>query len=295
MVGLWYYPLQIGIYILLPYYSYTKIISPTEKKGDPSRSNYFSRRFFLLRYMREFLSLGFGPIPNGLANAEKQPHAQFLIATFPHGVASDYRIAMDGILHTVLPNISDKISVLGASVLFLIPLVREMALWTGCIDARRSVAEKAIKKGCSILVLPGGEAEQIRTIYGRERVFLKNRKGFIKLAMRKGLPVIPSYVFGVSDYYYTSNAFFRPRLWLQKRLGICIPLASGYLGSMFCPFPVKTTIVFGDPLSFEMKEKGSPTAEELDKAHGEFCQALQQLFDLHKKELGYGERELEIL
>ena len=185
LVGLWYYPLQIGIYILLPYYSYTKIISPTEKKGDPSRSNYFSRRFFLLRYMREFLSLGFGPIPNGLANAEKQPHAQFLIATFPHGVASDYRIAMDGILHTVLPNISDKISVLGASVLFLIPLVREMALWTGCIDARRSVAEKAIKKGCSILVLPGGEAEQIRTFYGRERVFLKNRKGFIKLAMRK--------------------------------------------------------------------------------------------------------------
>ena len=295
IAGLWYYPFQTGIYILLPYLSYTRIFSAHDTTGEGSRWRYFTRKFFLLQFMRDHLQLSFGPLPKNLIKAEQTPNAQFLIAVFPHGVASDYRVAMDGILHTVLPNICEKIRVLAASVLFVIPVVREMALWSGCINATRSVAEKAIKKGYSILVLPGGEAEQIRTIHSKERVYLRKRKGFIKLALRHDIPVVPSYVFGASDYYYTRNHLFGPRVWLQKKLGICIPLASGYFGSIFCPFPVKTTVVFGDPLKFEIKVKGSPTAEELEKAHDEFCLALQQLFDAHKKKLGYGDRELEML
>lgn len=241
------------------------------------------------------MSLRFAPPPKKLVEAEGRPDAQFLIAVFPHGVASEYRIAMDGMMQQVFPNVHDKVVVLTASVLFAIPLVRELALWTGCVDARKSVAEKAISMGRSILVLPGGEAEQIRTIYQKERVYLKRRKGFIKLALKHGIPVVPSYLFGVNDYYYTSNILFQPRLWLQKSLGICIPVAVGLYGSIFCPFSVPTTVVYGEPLSFEVKDKGSPTSEELDAAHEQFCTALKQLFDQHKKELGYGERELEIM
>jgi 1-acyl-sn-glycerol-3-phosphate acyltransferase len=188
-----------------------------------------------------------------------------------------------------------KIQMLAASVLFRIPLVRELALWTGCIDARRSVAERALDKGRSIVVLPGGEAEQIRTIYGKEIVYLKQRKGFVKLAMQKGVPVIPTYVFGVNDYYYTSPVFFGARQWLQRTCGICIPLAIGYWGSIFCPLPVATTIVVGKPLTFDVQKKGFPSADELDAGHANFCSALQELFDEHKIALGYGDRELEIV
>lgn len=39
----------------------------------------------------------------------------------------------------------------------------------------------------------------------------------------------------------------------------------------------------------------SPTSEELDLAHDQFCIALRQLFDEHKFKLGYGDRELEIM
>lgn len=295
LAGIWLFPFKAVLYFFLPYYSYTRIVSPTELQGGGSRWNYFTKNFILLRVMRQHLSVEFRPLPESLKNAEKKKDAQFLIAAFPHGVASEFRIAMDGEMDTVFPNVHNKVSVLSASVLFLIPLVRELALWTGCIDARRSVAEKAIKGGNSILVLPGGEAEQIRTEYQKERVYLTRRKGFIKLAMRHNIPVVPSYVFGVSDYYYTSNAFFQPRLWFQKRLGVCIPLAVGLFGSVFCPFPVKTTIVCGEPLTFATKDKDSPTPDELDAAHQKFCKTLQQLFDSHKEELGYGDRELEII
>jgi hypothetical protein len=109
------------------------------------------------------------------------------------------------------------------------------------------------------------------------------------------VPVIPTYVFGASDYFYTSHAFFGPREWLRKSFGVCIPLSVGLWGSFFCPLQVDTTIVFGEPLSFEMKVKGAPTAEELDAAHAKFCCSLTDLFDEHKETAGYGDRELNIV
>lgn len=293
--GLWYYPFRVGIYILLPYFVYCK---GWTSNPESTRWPAFSKSFFVFVLLRDYLGLTIHqPLPKGLVKAEqnKDDNAQYIIAVFPHGTAADYRVAMDGMLDQAFPNSYHKVRTLGASVLLMIPLVREVFTWTSGIDASRPVAEKALDKGYSLLVLPGGEAEQIRTVYQRERVYLKNRKGFLKLALRKGVPVVPVYIFGASDYYQTSNVLLGPRMWMVKNLGICIPFAVGQWGSILCPRPVKTTIVFGEPLFFAIKDVKSPTTEELNAAHQKFCCALMSLFDEHKERLGYSERTLEVL
>jgi 2-acylglycerol O-acyltransferase 2 len=196
---------------------------------------------------------------------------------------------MDGIFceHGVYPK------TLGATVLFFIAFVREIALWTGGIDARRSVAEATLKRGESLLIVPGGEAEQIRTKYGRELVFLKKRKGFIRLAIRQGVPVIPVYAFGVADYYHTSDFLIGLRMWIMKQFQICVVLSSGMWGSPCCPILTPTTIVFGEALNFDQSD--NPTAGQVDKAHAVYMEELKKLFDKHKKGLGYGDRELELV
>lgn len=262
--------------------------------GGPWRR--FSESYYLGGIiMRKYLKMTFCKLPDDLVEAEKKPDAQFVLAGFPHGCGAEFRVLMDGIIQEVLPNIVKKnnLRVLAASVLFQIPLVRDMALWTGCIDANRKTASKALDRGRSLLVLPGGEAEQILTIYGRERVYLKSRKGFVKLAMRKGVPLVPFYVFGSSDLFYTSNFLLGPRKWIQKRFGICIPFCFGLLGSL-CPLPKTITVVFGSPLKFSMKGS-DPTDEEVNIAHENFCKELKHLFDTHKDSVGYGDRQLEIL
>mmetsp|Transcript_24561 Transcript_24561/g.52092 ORF Transcript_24561/g.52092 Transcript_24561/m.52092 type:complete len:245 (+) Transcript_24561:113-847(+) len=243
--------------------------------------------------MRSYLRLSFRPLPKELLEAEKKEGAQFIFAAFPHGCGSEFRILMEGILQHVLPNVHHRLRALSATVLFRIPVVREIAMWTGCVDASRKTAERNLDKGNSLVVLPGGEAEQLMTEYGKEKVYLKKRKGFVKLAMRKRCPIVPMYVFGSSDLFHTSKFLYGHRYWLMKTCGICIPFCQGMFGSPVLPLPKKLTIVFGSPLEFEM-EGHSPTDEELDAAHDKFTKALITLFDQHKASCGYGERELVI-
>ena len=128
--GLIYYPYQVGLYVLLPYVSYTKLLARTELK-DGSRWRWFSEEFFIFPILRRHLQLSL-EVSKALIEADatkEQP--QFVFATFPHGTASDYRIMMDGMIHQHLPVTSEKLKVLAASVLFVIPIVRELAMWTG--------------------------------------------------------------------------------------------------------------------------------------------------------------------
>lgn len=261
------------------------------KYGSPWRK--FSEDFFLLRAARSYLRISFGPVPRELADAEGREGAQFVFAAFPHGCNSEFRTLFEGMLQDVIPNVYGKTRALSASVLFRIPLLREMALWLGCVDASRKTAERNLDRGHSLVVLPGGEAEQIMTECGRERIYLKNRKGFVKLAMRKRCPVVPIYVFGCSDSYRTTRVLYGIRHWLVRRCGICIPLCRGLFGSPMCPLPKKVTVVLGKPLEFEM-EGASPTDAELDAAHDRFMRELTSLFDKHKDSCGYGDRVLEI-
>lgn len=304
LVAFYCYPQQVGLGFLLPYYTYILILSSPELR-DGNRWEWFTRHFIPWEICRRFLRIRL-LVPESF---KKGTDAQYVFAVFPHGSNADFRILLDGMLYDALPHqVAATTRTLAATVLFRIPVVRELALWTGCVDARKKVAEGLLrssscsskssiadKKRRSILVLPGGQAEQMHTQHGREIVYLKKRKGFLKLAMKHGIPVVPVYVFGASDYYQTWMVGIGIRFWLMKNLGISIPIAWGQYGSLFCPRSVATTVVFGEPLRFSINKIGSPSAEEVDRAQTKFIAALQALFEAHKKELGYENRELEIL
>lgn len=67
----------------------------------------------------------------------------------------------------------------------------KVLLWLGCVDAGSKTAHHNLKKGRSILIFIGGEREQLLTTPGEHTIFLSNRKGFIKLALEYGTPLVP--------------------------------------------------------------------------------------------------------
>lgn len=140
-----------------------------------------------------------------------------------------------------------------ASVLFWIPLVRELSVWTRCIDASKPVAERALRNGSSLMVIPGGEAEQIATKCGQEEVKLLKRYGFVKLALAHGAALVPCYVFGCVDLYSTYSYLHGPREFLRKRFGVCVPLYLGSAGML--PRQVPMDMCYGEPLELSASHR----------------------------------------
>ena len=60
-----------------------------------------------------------------------------------------------------------------------------------------SVRALSRARGCILPGLnPGGIAEMFHTQDAHETVFLRHRKGFVKLAIQHGVPLVPGYCFG---------------------------------------------------------------------------------------------------
>ena len=94
------------------------------------------------------------------------------------------------------------------SILFYIPFAREVLLGSGYRDASRTTCERILREGNSIYLVTGGSAESIETEKGKDKVYLKRRLGFIRLAMKFGVPIVPCYAFGQNDVYDTAYTPF---------------------------------------------------------------------------------------
>ena len=92
-----------------------------------------------------------------------------------------------------------RIKTAAASVLLRTPILKNVMGLFGLIDASRPSLQKHFKNegidGCVALYV-GGIAELFKSCPTEERLFLSGRKGFIKLALREGVDVIPTYLFG---------------------------------------------------------------------------------------------------
>ena len=81
-----------------------------------------------------------------------------------------------------------------ASALMYTPILKNVMGIYGFVDASKKSLQKHFKKegihGCLVLYV-GGIAELFMSSREEERLFLSKRKGFIKLAMREGVDVVP--------------------------------------------------------------------------------------------------------
>jgi len=216
------------------------------------------------------------------------PEKQYIFGSHPHGVMSLHHamLASNGCnFHSVSPGSSRRD--LGASVVFRIPFYRDILLWLGVVDASRTVAKKVLKSGKSLLILVGGEQEQLRSQVGEHVVFIKDRKGFVRLALEHGVPIVPAYTFGETDLYYSSRFLYGFRMWLMKNFRVAITFSS------LKPKRVPLVSCFGTPI--EVPRVENPSKEQVDEYHQKYMDELVRVFEKNKAEHGYGDKKLVVL
>lgn len=121
----------------------------------------------------------------------------YLCVCQPHGALSFTGIACA--VNSSRPDFLGKVPTAVADAVLYTPIIKHVMGIFGLISAsKRSMQKRLRKKGLegTIVLYVGGLAEMFLSSETEERLFLKNRKGFIKLALSEGVDVVPIYLFG---------------------------------------------------------------------------------------------------
>lgn len=140
-----------------------------------------------------------------------------------------------------------------------------------------------------IVLMVGGAQEALNSRPGLYQLVLKKRKGFIKIALKTGAPLVPVFSFNeVEIFDQPSNepgTFIRKfQDFVKSVTGIApaIFIGRGFLQYSFgfIPRRQRITTVVGAPL--EAEHTNTPTKKQIDDLHEKFIIALIQLFEDHK-------------
>ncbi|MDQ0685492.1 1-acyl-sn-glycerol-3-phosphate acyltransferase [Streptomyces achromogenes] len=137
---------------------------------------------------------------------------------------------------------------LAADLVFVLPVVNELARKLGHTLACAEDAERLLGQGELVGVMPEGFKGIGKPFNERYKLQRFGRGGFVSTALRKGVPIIPCSIVGAEEIYpMIGNAKT-----LARVLGIpYFPLTPtfpwlGPLGAI--PLPTKWTIQFGEPI-----------------------------------------------
>jgi 1-acyl-sn-glycerol-3-phosphate acyltransferase len=148
----------------------------------------------------------------------------------------------------------------------------------GTVAATPSNAERALDVGAALLVYPGGDYEVHRPSWESARVDFGGRKGFIRLAKQKGVPIVPVVSVGGQEtaLFLTrgeglAKLFGLDRMFRLKVLPISIALpwvinVGDMLGHI--PLPAKITVDVLEPIDV--------SEMDVDDAYDQILQRMQR-------------------
>jgi 1-acyl-sn-glycerol-3-phosphate acyltransferase len=185
---------------------------------------------------------------------------------------------------------------LAYDLFFAYPVVGKLFPRLGMLPANPENARKALAQGAVVLDFPGGDYEVFRPWTHRNKIEFGGRKGFIKLALETGVPVVPMTIHGAhqSTFVLTRGHALAHRLGLERLHVKVFPLiwnipfglTPAYVPSL--QLPAKVTVQLGKPLDWS---RGGPAAADdpqvLERCYQEITDVMQRTLDELAREHPY--------
>jgi 1-acyl-sn-glycerol-3-phosphate acyltransferase len=159
---------------------------------------------------------------------------------------------------------------LGHEVVISFPGIHQLLVPLGAVRASHELASRLFREGHKVLVYPGGDLDAMRPYRARHRVVFGARRGYVKLAIRSGVPIIPVVTAGAQSTYVILNEgkrtakllgldrMFRVKVW---PLTLSLPWGLTFgPPPPFIPLPTRIFIEVLEPISFD--RTGDVAAED---------------------------------
>ena len=143
----------------------------------------------------------------------------------------------------------------------------------GTVAASPENADEALNSGSALLVYPGGDYEVHRPSWDRAKVDFGGRKGFIRMALKHDVPIVPVVSVGGQEtaLFLTRGEGLAKLLRLDKAFRLkVLPISLGLpwgvnVGDMFghLPAPAKITIQVLHPIDLRERYGDSPDVDQI--------------------------------
>jgi len=173
-------------------------------------------------------------------------------------------------------------------VLMKAPLIGEYFRKLGAISPSRESIQAAFDKGDDVILWPGGELDAYRTwATKRDTAVLGGRKGFVRLAIRSGVPIVPMATVGGHDtlFVLSEGRGLAKVLKLKERMRsdvapitLSVPFGITLHLTPFqhIPLPAKIRTSFLDPIYLEKDPAKADDEEYVDQVYHMIEGAIQQ-------------------
>jgi 1-acyl-sn-glycerol-3-phosphate acyltransferase len=156
----------------------------------------------------------------------------------------------------------------------------------GTVAANHDNARKAFERGAPVLVYPGGDYETFRPSWHSDKIEFGGRKGFIRLALERGVPIVPVVAIGGQE-----TALFLTRGERAARLSgwagltrikvLPVALAPPFGATLLdlptrIPLPAKITIEVLPPIDLRDRFGADP---DHDEVYAEVTREMQAALD----------------
>ncbi|XP_019376658.1 PREDICTED: diacylglycerol O-acyltransferase 2-like [Gavialis gangeticus] len=251
------------------------------------------RKWAVWRHFRDYFPIQL------VKTHDLHPSQNYIIGSHPHGILCvgafcNFITGSTGFFEKY-PGIRPFLATLGGN--FWMPFFREYLMSGGlCPVTRQAIGYLLSRNGTgnAVAIVIGGAAESLSCQPGITTLILKNRKGFVRMALQHGAHLVPSFSFGENELF--RQVAFKDGSWMRnlqercrKLLGFapCLFYGRGLTSVHsrgFLPFPRPITTVVGEPMTVPKIE--DPSHETVDLYHGMYIRSLLKLFNEHKARYG---------
>lgn len=178
---------------------------------------------------------------------------------------------------------------LGHDAVVTTPMLGRITTRMGIVRASHQNANALFQNGRKVMVFPGGNREAFRPYKDRHKIAFGDRRGFIRLALKHQVPIIPVvFIGGHEGFFILHDGQFIARLLKLDRilrtdtwpLMFALPWGLTLGPWMHLPLPTKCTTRYLEPISLDAySPEDASNPEVLDEIYNKVTGAMQKALD----------------